>query len=83
MIEPSQVRLKTGPDDVYAWERLSDKEHLFSKNISDHSIGALKELYWEVGLSFEAVRNEKSRELTAGSVAMTVRKIICCYSYSS
>lgn len=77
MIEPSQVRLKTIPDDVYAWERLSDKEHLFSKNISDHSISALKELYQEVGVSFEAVENEKLREHTAGSVAITVRKIIC------
>jgi len=83
MIEPSQVRLKTGPDEVYAWERLSDKEHLFSKNISDHSIGALKELYQEVGLSFEAVGNEKPREHTAGSTARTVRSFVCFYSRSN
>jgi hypothetical protein len=72
MIDPSQVRLKTSPDDVYVWERLSEKEHLFSKNISDHSIGALKELYQEVGLSIEAVGKNKLREHTTGSVAITV-----------
>jgi hypothetical protein len=36
------------------------KEHLFSKNISDHSVRALKELYREVGQSFEVVENRKS-----------------------
>ncbi|KAG9230080.1 hypothetical protein BJ875DRAFT_385931 [Amylocarpus encephaloides] len=71
-IDPSQVRLKTSPDDVYVWERLSEKEHLFSKNISDHLIGALKELYQEVGLSIEAVVKNKLREHTTGSVPITV-----------
>lgn len=44
-MEPSQVRLKTNDDDAYKWERTEEKEHLFSKNLSDLSIGALKELY--------------------------------------
>lgn len=45
---------------MYTWERMDCREHLFLKNISDHSIRALKELYREVGKSFEAVGNEKS-----------------------
>jgi hypothetical protein len=48
------------------------KEHLFSKNISDHSVSALKELYRQVGVSFEAVGNEKLQELPAGSITGTV-----------
>jgi hypothetical protein len=46
---------------------------LFSKNISNYSISALKELYQEVGLLFKAVRNEKTSKLLARSVAKTVR----------
>jgi hypothetical protein len=55
-IEPSQVRLRTNPDDPYIWERMAEKEHLFSKDIRDHSIAALKELYHGVGVSFVAIR---------------------------
>ena len=44
------------------------KEHLFSKNISDHSIRALKELYREVGQSFEAVNNGTACVFQTGSV---------------
>jgi hypothetical protein len=73
LVEPSQVRLKPNPDDGYLWEKLDNKEHLFSKNISDHSTGALKELYRDVGLSFEAVANDKSHGLPNGSFTATVR----------
>lgn len=38
------------------------------KNISNHSIRALKELYREVGKSFEAVGNGKSQVLQDGGV---------------
>jgi len=34
---------------------LPEKKHLFLKNISDHSIGAYKELCKGIGVSFEAV----------------------------
>lgn len=44
MIATSQVRLKTNADDPYTWEKLDEKEHLFSRNISDLSIGQLKDL---------------------------------------
>ncbi|KIM93152.1 hypothetical protein OIDMADRAFT_61938 [Oidiodendron maius Zn] len=69
LIEPSQVRLKPNPDDVYSWEKMDDKGHLFSKNISDHSIRALKELYREVGQSFEVVENRKSDVFRDGSIS--------------
>ena len=55
VIEPSQVRLVTGADDLYTWKVLPQKKHLFSKNISDHSIGAYKELCEGIDSAFEAV----------------------------
>ena len=54
-IEPSQVRLIPRPDDPYTWKVLPEKKYLFSKNISDHSISAYKELCGEIGVLFEAV----------------------------
>ncbi|KAK3169330.1 hypothetical protein OEA41_008713 [Lepraria neglecta] len=54
-IEPVEVRLITSADDPYTWQILPEKEHLFKKHLSKHSIGAYKELCREVGVSFEAV----------------------------
>ena len=53
-IEATQVRLKTNADDPYAWERMEEKEHLFSKNLSDLSTGQLKELCSGINKSFAA-----------------------------
>ncbi|KAI1416943.1 hypothetical protein F5Y13DRAFT_185777 [Hypoxylon sp. FL1857] len=55
-IEPPQVRLHTNTDDGYSWQVLPEKRHLFSKNLSDHSIKAYKELCEGVGATFEAIR---------------------------
>ena len=49
LIDPSQVRLRTTPDYQYIWEIFKEKELLFEKNISGHSIVVLKELYEGVG----------------------------------
>lgn len=54
-IEASQVRLKTNADDPYTWERMEEKEHLFSKNLSDLSSGQLKDLCDGVDKSFVAI----------------------------
>ncbi len=54
-IEPAEVRLITSADDPYTWQILPEKEHLFKKYLSKHSIGAYRELYRGVGVSFEAV----------------------------
>jgi hypothetical protein len=62
---------------------MNEKEHLFSKNISDYLVSALRELYREVGLSFEAVGNEKSRRLPARIVARIVHIAIYFYSHSN
>lgn len=43
VIESSQVRLKTNADYPYTWEKLDEKEHLFSKTLSDLSSGQLKD----------------------------------------
>ena len=55
MIETLQVRLKTNADNLYTWEKLDKKEHLISKNLSDLSIGQLKDLCDGVNKSFIAI----------------------------
>ena len=54
-IEPAEVRLITSANDPYTWQILAEKEHLFKKNLSKHSIGAYRELCRGVGVSFEAI----------------------------
>ena len=55
-LQPSQVRLHTTRDDPYQWRVLPEKEYLFEKNLSDHSVGAYKELHDGVGVYFEATQ---------------------------
>jgi hypothetical protein len=62
------VRLKLTSDDIYTWQRIDSKDYLFSRNISDHSIRLLKELYREVSESFEAVGRGNSQVLENGIV---------------
>ena len=54
-IEPAEVRLITSANDPYTWQILPEKEHLFKKHLSKHSIGAYRELCRGVDVSFEAV----------------------------
>ncbi|KAF2008722.1 hypothetical protein BU24DRAFT_429292 [Aaosphaeria arxii CBS 175.79] len=54
-VEPAQVRLLPRLDDPYRWRAVPEKQHLFSKNLSDHSIGAYKSLCDGIGKTFEAV----------------------------
>ena len=58
-----QVRLITGADDPYAWKVLPEKEHLFKKHLSKHSIGAYVELWREVRVPFEAMLAGPCRSL--------------------
>ena len=51
----SLVRLKTNANDPYAWEKMDEKKHLFLKNLSDLSIGQLKDLCDGVDRSFIAI----------------------------
>lgn len=74
-VEPSQMRLKPTPD-PYTWERIEKKEHLFSKNISDHSTGALKELCEGISTSFAAIGKSSTRDMQAKSVQETVSALI-------
>ncbi len=55
LIELLQVRLITGTNNPYTWKVLPEKKHLFSKNLSDYSIGAYKELCEGISVAFEAV----------------------------
>ena len=53
-VEPAEVRLITSAIDPYTWRILPEKQYLFKKHLSKHSIGAYRELCREVGISFEA-----------------------------
>ena len=55
---------------------MNKKEYLFLKNISNHSVSALKELYQEVSLLFEVVGKERLCELSARAIARTVHVAI-------
>ncbi len=55
MIEASQIRLKTNANDPYTWEKMDEKVNLFSKNLSDLSIGQLKDLCDGVDKSIRAI----------------------------
>ncbi|KAL6240895.1 hypothetical protein RBB50_012154 [Rhinocladiella similis] len=55
IIEPSQVRLVPNLQDGYMWVRQPEREHLFMKQLSKHSVGAYMELCREINVSIEAV----------------------------
>ncbi len=59
-IEPAEVRLITSGDDPYTWRVLLEKQHLFIKYLSKHSIGAYRELYRGVSILFEAILSYNS-----------------------
>lgn len=60
-IEPAEVRLITGADDPYAWQALPEKNHIFQKQLSKHSVGVYTEMCREVSVSFEAVPAPESK----------------------
>ncbi|KAF1949116.1 hypothetical protein CC80DRAFT_581698 [Byssothecium circinans] len=85
IVEPAQVRLLPSPDDPYTWRFLPEKKHLFSKNISDHSISAYKDLCNGVGRTFEAIpakqRNSAdSFGMVEGAVVSTVSQTEISFS---
>ena len=51
----------TNAEDPYSWQALPEKDHLFKKQLSKHSIGAYRALCRKVGVSFEAVLTTQSR----------------------
>lgn len=92
-IEPAEIRLITSPDDPYAWRCLPEKQHLFSKHLSKHSVGAYRELCREIGVSFEAVRapaqshakkegnnDANVRDLSVGEARFNLQADRYCYS---
>ena len=54
-VAPSSVRLIPHPEDTYIWLRCPEREHLFTRQLSKHSIGAYMELCREIGISIEAM----------------------------
>lgn len=72
------MRLITNDDDPYVWSALPGKEHLFSKNISDHSIGAYRELCDGIGVSFEALPATTTRKCSANRLQGEILSIKLC-----
>ncbi|KAF2008252.1 hypothetical protein BU24DRAFT_360698, partial [Aaosphaeria arxii CBS 175.79] len=70
-VEPAQVRLLPRLDDPYRWRAVPEKQHLFSKNLSDHSIGAYKSLCDGIGKTFEAVLLGTSMLPTEADIGFT------------
>jgi hypothetical protein len=81
-IEPSQVRLIPRTDDLYCWKVLSEKQYLFSKNLSEHSTGAYKELWSGVGVTFEAVPKTHDVMVSLNVPGVWSRNRIFLTSYS-
>ncbi|KIW79862.1 hypothetical protein Z517_06477 [Fonsecaea pedrosoi CBS 271.37] len=71
-VHPSQVRLMPKPSDPYRWKIIPEREdvlsELFSKNISDHSIRAYRDLCEGVDKTFEAVSSAPPNTNALGSV---------------
>ena len=77
MVEPDQVRLKTeDTNDPYVWERVKEKDYLFSKNISEHSTGTLVELRDGVKIFFAAVMKSSRRKPVNGSMQANGRNYL-------
>jgi hypothetical protein len=59
VVKPSQVRLSPSVNDPYIWKFHPKKEEhysaIFSKNLSDYSVGVYEELLADVNKTFEAV----------------------------
>jgi len=64
LINPIDMHFITNTDDPYIWKVLPEKEYLFKKHLSKYSIRVYIKLWWEVGVSFEAVLASKSNKYT-------------------
>ncbi|KAH8655630.1 hypothetical protein BX600DRAFT_416760 [Xylariales sp. PMI_506] len=60
-IPAADIRLITSLSDPYSWKFLPEVKHLFSKNLSDHSINAYKQVCQSLGESFEVLPNPNIR----------------------
>ena len=67
-VESVEVQLITSANNLYTWQILVEKEHLFTKNLSKYSIGAYRELYRGVDMSFKAILAPKSSNATKRKV---------------
>ncbi|CAG8178690.1 unnamed protein product [Penicillium nalgiovense] len=69
-VDPSEVRLKTEDECLYAWE-IDDPslEPLFQKHLSKHSVRAYMLLHREVGQKFRAVLAKREKQTDVEMVA--------------
>ncbi|KAH7031049.1 uncharacterized protein B0I36DRAFT_267715 [Microdochium trichocladiopsis] len=67
-IQPSNVRLHSTREDGYVWHFIPEVQHLFAKNLSEHSLRAYKELCEGVGKTFEAAVATSTEPLTGQHV---------------
>ncbi len=67
-IQPAEVRLVTRADDTYIWRTLPEKQYLFQKHLSKHSVGAYRETCREVGISFKAAQKPQPSKAAEGKL---------------
>lgn len=79
-ISPSDVRLNPTKHEPYDWKFIPEQQEyftrLFSKSISDHSVGAYRILLGGVGVSFEAVLSTESSSLLTNSFLVNLSRSI-------
>lgn len=75
-IEPSQVRLKTNADDPYTWDRMSEMEHLFTKNLSDLSTGLLQKVCDGIDKSIIAILKPISSGFREVSTSISTQEMV-------
>ncbi|KAL8642308.1 MAG: hypothetical protein Q9228_000986 [Teloschistes exilis] len=74
-IEPAHVRLVTSASDLYTWQAIPEKAHLFKKNLSKQPISAYREICRDVGVTFEAVHSSDSGDRSVSGFSTTIEKL--------
>ena len=82
LIELADIRLITSANDPYTWQILAEKEHLFKRNLSKHSIGAYRELCRGVGVSFKAILTPASSNAAERKVSEERRGARVCVLFN-
>ncbi|KAL9584903.1 MAG: hypothetical protein Q9212_001837 [Teloschistes hypoglaucus] len=74
-IEPAHVRLVTSASDLYTWQTIPEKAHLFKKHLSKQTISAYRRICRNVGVTFEAIHSSDSGDRSVSGFSTTIEKL--------
>ncbi|KAI4087496.1 MAG: hypothetical protein L6R37_008313 [Teloschistes peruensis] len=74
-IEPANVRLVTSASDLYTWQAIPEKAHLFKKHLSKQTISAYREICRDVGVTFEAIHSSDLGDRSVSGFSATIEKL--------